>query len=559
MKNGYKTIINAKWSFQKVRQGQSINYELRIYTISPIKTSRELAIELAEKLKNLGYGACVRSKDTFVTIRKGKEELAVILHELGILKELIPNNAPEKVKENIEKELRKIEQGYTICEIPEEELFNFYKQLIEYVNNEFQELTQKYGNEEKAIEELKKEFTNLYIKLPLTINEIRNRIRENEDYVTWLTICDGITSIIVDHNVNTLEYGTTRHELLAIVTKALGFAKLRITGKDPKSGRIRVVATCNNYIAHEILKQQIPEIDQIIGKVRQIITQSGKLLRKFILENFNVDIPDRHEIEEFLRNIILKDTSVLQKLLDYADRFSNLLKELVRDPIKAFAGAMEGDGVAEKSKEYYLFGISSAIYSVKGFAILQLLNLLKKLDLIEINCVKLKSYKISIWLRPNIREKLSNLIEHPTRKERLKESSRKILVNAIGFDINRAIKVFNELINFCNLTNTKIEASWCIEYRKDGRELQLLIKVLSSNMKTIDAANKLVEILRNHGIRANQIPKSAIVRVRRGKIELAYLLYKHGFFKGEFVPKEIGGEIERILKSIIDKLEETRL
>jgi len=174
----YGATVFARWACQNVRGGRSVNYELRIYFTSPKVTSTQIAREVCEELRRLGYGACVRSRDTFITVRRGKEELAVILYRLGILRELIPDKAPVKVRESIEKELRRIERGYVICEVPEQELEKFYKKFIEYVNEKFKKLLQKYENEKKVIEELKDEFRNIYIKLPITIDEIRRGFRK---------------------------------------------------------------------------------------------------------------------------------------------------------------------------------------------------------------------------------------------------------------------------------------------------------------------------------------------------------------------------------------------
>ncbi len=70
----YRCNIHARWAFQKVRGGSSLNCELRIYTCSPISKSREISLILAKELRRLGFGAHVRSKDTFVTVRRGKEK-----------------------------------------------------------------------------------------------------------------------------------------------------------------------------------------------------------------------------------------------------------------------------------------------------------------------------------------------------------------------------------------------------------------------------------------------------------------------------------------------------
>ncbi|NPA23227.1 MAG: hypothetical protein GXO23_02900, partial [Crenarchaeota archaeon] len=206
----YRCSIHARWAFQKVRHGTSLNCELRIYTCSPLSKSRDISLILAEELRKLGLGAHVRSNDTFVTVRRGKEEVAVILYRLGCLNDLISSDLPRITRRRILEILNMLDRNDIVVEVDEKEVEDYISNLLEEINDEYR----RVGNIELIKEKYEK-----YVKMRETFEELRQRISQNIDYVAWLTICDGMTSIIVDHNVDTLQYGTTRPEIPTIIIK----------------------------------------------------------------------------------------------------------------------------------------------------------------------------------------------------------------------------------------------------------------------------------------------------------------------------------------------------
>ncbi|OYT25585.1 MAG: hypothetical protein B6V02_03340 [Thermoprotei archaeon ex4572_64] len=542
LKMRYEADIRAEWHVQKMRNGTTVAYELRIYFISPKATSTQIANETVEKLRRLGYGACRRPKDTFVTVRKGKEELAIIFHKLGILKELIPKNAPEKVKQNIEKELKKFEQGVTIYEVPEEELYEFYNQLVEYINDRFQKLAQEYKNEEKALKEIKKEFQNTYIKLSLTINEIRKRIQENEDYITWLTICDAVISMIVDDNVDLLVYGSTTHELPTIVTKTLGFIKLSITGKDNKSEKLHVVVTCSNYIAKELFNQEIPEIDNILRKVRDILNTAKSVLVHY-LKALKIELEENTKISEvnkILKELYTSNRITFEELKELAEMYKGTIAQYVKEPIRALAGEIDGDGFVEKRGENdYGVGISFAPYTVKGFATLLLLKYLEARKLLMINDFSEAGLSIKVWLLPNTRKDLINFMNHPERLNRMELLSKKSTINMILksiVDISNVITAVKDMLNLLNRYGIDIRGELKIWHDRGSRTLKLCLSLIRRkgdiDVRLIDVADKVVEVLKRHGLSARRHSKSAIIEISKGKIELAYILSKLNLLEG---------------------------
>ncbi len=563
----YGATVFARWACQKVRGGRSVNYELRIYFKSPKVTSTQIAREVCEELRRLGYGAYVRSRDTFITVRRGKEELAVILYKLGILRELIPDKAPVKVRESIEKELRKIEQGYIICEIPEQELEKFYKKFIEYVNEKFKKLLQKYENEKKVIEELKEEFGNLYIKLPITIDEIRRRIRENIDYITWLTICDGITSIIVENNVDILEYGTTRHELPTTITKALGFIKLKITGKDNKTGKLHIVATCSNYIAQELFKQEIPEIDYIIRRIRQILGLAKSILASY-LKSRGVEIQGGKvkDINATLRAMYIKGEINFEEIDALAEQSKDLISTYLNDEIKALAGEFDGDGVViKRGEDDYGVGIALAPYTVKGFASLLLLKYLEAKKLIKINGFQNEKLVVTMWLSPKTRYALSILMQHSVRRGRIGILNERITTHMIEksiVDPRMVIDAIKEVIAFTKSLGVSIRGKIGIWKSRGERRLIVYLKFSKNNqysnrdIKLAKIADEVVKILRNHGLGARRRTKSALVEVTKGKIELLYILLKLGLIDKDVIAtlKDLQGQLLRILMARFEEL-----
>ncbi len=548
----YGCTICARWAFQKVRNGASRSFELRIYLYSTVKFSRDLSLELAQKLKDLGYGAHVRSKDTFITVRRGKEEIAVVLHKLGYLKDLVPSDLPKITRRRILEILNTLDKNDIVVEIEEKEVENYISNLLEEINNEYRRVSNI---------ELIKEKYEKYIKIRETSEELRQRIRQNIDYVTWLTLCDGITSVIVDHNVDTLQYGTTRPEIPSIIIKTLGLAKITVTREDDKSRRLHIIATVNNYIAKNILGRELPEIDQIIHKIRKILNTTKTILVENLRSKFNIHISDNvkmSEVNNVLKKLYIDRRLRIDMLIGLARFYSHTIAEYVDDPFKALAGIFDGDGVFEKRKEGdYGIAVSFAPYTVKGFSILMFLTYAESRGHILINGFNESNLSLRIWLSPSTRSSILQYMKHPYRSERIAILSRRSTLAMIQnscVELQKVEKALQDVLKYINSQSVEISAEWKVERHKNKRSLVLLLKFAKkkSDIRLIDIAKEVVNILRRYDIGAYQCHKSAIIRIKRGKIELAYLLHKLGIMS-ELIPREADGQL---LKVIIAKIEE---
>jgi hypothetical protein len=74
------------------------------------------------------------------------------------------------------------------------------------------------------------------------------------------------------------------------------------------------------------------------------------------------------------------------------------------------------------------------------------------------------------------------------------------------------------------------------------------------NVKLTEVAERIAEAMRRYGVGARRYPKSAIVEVKRGKVEVAYVLHRLGMLS-ELIPREASG---LLLKVILARLEELK-
>ncbi len=493
LRDRYRCTITVKWKSQKVRKGASKNYELRIYLHSRTHTSRETSLILAEELRRLGFGAHVRSKDTFITVRRGKETLAAILYKLGFLNDLIPSDLPRITRRRILEILNMLDRNDIVVEVEKKEVEDYISNLLEEINDEYR----RVGNIELIKEKYEK-----YVKIRETFEELRQRTSQNIDYVTWLTICDGITSIIVDHNVDTLQYGTTRPEIPTIIIKTLGLAKITITGEDNKTRRLHIITTVNNYITRNILGQEIPEIDQIIRRIRKILNTAKTVLVENLRSRFNVEIPDSAKISEV--NKILKELYVGRKLrinvlMSLARAHFHVIANYVDDPFKAMAGIFDGDGALEKRKEGdYGIAISLAPYTVKGFTILMFLTYAESRGHILINGFNERSLNLRTWLSSSTRNSILPYMKHPYRLKRIailsKRSTLAMIQNSC-VDLQRVEQALQEVLKYISSQGVEISAEWKIERYRNKRSLVLLLKFVKkkSDTRLIDVAKEVVK------------------------------------------------------------------
>ena len=548
--------FTCRWARQRARNG--LSFELRIYAASSRETARSIALTLAEELRRLGYGAHVRPRDTFVIVRKGKEKLAAILHRLGLLTNLYTSDMPPRVRKRIEEALHELEGSIKICEVPEEKLHEFYTDLLNKINEEYQKLLEKHRDSKTALEKLQEKYHDLYIKLPHDLDTLRRKLQEKKDYITWLTITDGITSIIVDHNVDTLQYGTTRPELLTIVTKALGIVKIHITTPDNKTNKPHIVATHNNYIIHKIYGKYIPETDQIIQNIREIMNRAKEIISTYLRNNYDITCTKLSEINRILKTLYKDGKLTYENISRLAKDFVTILQNYVKDLIDAFAGAIDGDGVLDKhGPNDYCVGISFAPFTVKGFCILSLMILLQAKGLASLGSLMLDRYTLRLWITNKARKKLVEKVTHPTRLRRLQTLCKRSLSSLLEpVNLRSAIEAFERVIEYLDSVGGRLSAHWCLRRNSRNSCLLLRLKVQAARSSS-EVASQIANILRSYEIGARHVPKSSIIEVKKGKIELAYVLHEHGLLN-ELIPREASDYIKKIVRARLDELEEQK-
>jgi len=459
--------------------------------------------------------------------------------------------------------LRGLEEGRRrVVELSEDEVEPYFEKLVEEVNSRYRQLVQELKDEKTALRRVQEEYEQ-YIKLKLSLDDIRRRVAENIDYAVWLTITDGVTGVIVDNNVDVLQYGTTRHELLSIVLKTYGFAKVTITGTDSKTGKLHVVATVSNYVAREVLGQEIPEIDEILRRIRQVINAVKSVLIDYL--NITHGTSLQHDARMSCVNSVLKELYgngkvTVNMLIHLARLHSQVIASHISDPIRALAGVLDGDGFLEKRKEGdYGVCVSLAPYTVKGYAILMLLTYLEQKGLLTINGFHAEALGFRIWLSPQTRSSVALYMKHPLRLERvrvLSERATTAIIRKSCVDPSAAILAVREALKVAALYGVHIRAEWKVMTDRGRRALVLHLKLTGGepNAKLTEIAKKIAEVMRRYGIGARQYPKSAIVEIKRGKIEVAYMLHKLGMLS-ELIPRGVDG---LSLKVVLARLEELR-
>lgn len=550
----YKCNIHARWAFQKVRNGTSLNCELRIYTCSPLSKSRDISLILAEELRRLGFGAHVRTKDTFITVRRGKEALAAILYKLGILNDLTPKDLPKITRRKVLEFLKIMEGKYNIIEISENNINESITSLIEEIYHEYERT--------RDIDLLREKY-ECYLKVKENYEQSRESISNNIDYITWLTICDGTLSLVVDNNVDTLQYGTTGPELVTVLLRSLRIVKLSITGIDSKTGKPHIVAVLNNYIIREVYGEYISELDKTIERIRKIINNTRQIILNYLAEKYDIETEENiktGQINKILKQLYFKNRYTIEDALEIAQRNVKNIENNITDPIKALAGTIDGDGTVEKQGGGYGVAIALAPYTVKGVAVLTLIKYLEYQRRVVINGFNNKNLELRIWLSPRTREQLVQYVKHPRRLERLRELCQKHTTSIIErshIEIDKALKAVQEVLEFLEKNRVKMYSIWKV--REGGKKRTLLLELhfekYEKSTKLSEIASKVVEILRKYEIGAYKKSKSAIIEIKRGKIELAYILRKLGILK-ELIPEQVDKELLKILIARVEKLEQ---
>jgi hypothetical protein len=229
--------------------------------------------------------------------------------------------------------------------------------------------------------------------------------------------------------------------------------------------------------------------------------------------------------------------------------------------VLALAGVIDGDGVVEKMKEdTYGVSVSFAPYTVKGVIVLSLIKMLENEGLILLNGFRQRRLCYSIWLPPSTRSELARKLMHYQRALRIKHLSEKPTTNMITraiVDIETAIKALAEVHEYLEKVDVSYNSELKIVRSGKTREVKLYIKFVkgkSSEVRLMEIANRVSEILRRNGISARQVPKSAMVEVKRGKLELAYIMHILGLLTGELIPPDATDQIKRVILSRVDEL-----
>ncbi len=170
---------------------------------------------------------------------------------------------------------------------------------------------------------------------------------------------------------------------------------------------------------------------------------------------------------------------------------------------------------------------------------------------------------MKVRLLPNTRQDLINFMNHPERLNRMELLSKKSTINMILqsiVDISNVITAVKDMLNLLNRYGIDIRGELKIWHDRGSRTLKLCLSLIRRkgdiDVRLIDVADKVVEVLKRHGLSARRHSKSAIIEISKGKIELAYILSKLNLLEGTIASKvsQIKGHIPKILLARLEEL-----